>query len=124
MLRGQIYRVEIEPGRRLWPSQIAKRCQVTLSTVRKAFFMLQSEGIIEQSPHGFRVIQFTETYIGQIFTVRRALETAALRACADRFDLLEIQIEMPQLDKLTYFSQFFWLCLLGPHPRAGLKLVI
>lgn len=38
--------------------------------------------------------------------------------------LFEIQIEMPQLDKLTYFSQFFWLCLLGPHPRAGLKLVI
>jgi len=26
--------------------------------------------------------------------------------------LFEIQIEMPQLDKLTYFSQFFWLCLL------------
>ena len=26
--------------------------------------------------------------------------------------LLELQIEMPQLDKLTYFSQFFWLCLL------------
>jgi len=26
--------------------------------------------------------------------------------------LFEIKIEMPQLDKLTYFSQFFWLCLL------------
>jgi hypothetical protein len=26
--------------------------------------------------------------------------------------LFEIQIEMPQLDKLTYLSQFFWLCLL------------
>jgi hypothetical protein len=25
---------------------------------------------------------------------------------------LKIQIEMPQLDKLTYFSQFFWLCVL------------
>jgi len=26
--------------------------------------------------------------------------------------LFEIKIEMLQLDKLTYFSQFFWLCLL------------
>jgi DNA-binding GntR family transcriptional regulator len=86
MLLNQIAHLEIAPGQYIIPSEIAIRCGVNPNTVRKACLRLESKGIVSrttsQNSEHFQVIQFNKAYIDQIFGVRRALETAAMRSCS------------------------------------------
>src|SRR5436190_23079215 len=79
-LRDEIYRLDIAPGKQLLIKETAQRLHIPPGKVRNAFHQLEAEGILKPISHGYQVVEFDETYIRQIFSVRCALETAALRS--------------------------------------------
>ena len=82
-----IYRLNIPPGSRLGVGEIADQLGVSRSPVRDAFHLLMAEGLVEYgNTTGYQVIQIDDQYIEDVFLVRRALETAALRLTADHPD--------------------------------------
>ena len=86
-LREMIYNVEIAPGTHLNAVDISNELGVSRSPVRDALLILAAEGLVEQATSsGYRVIDFNDVLIAEVFTVRLALEPVALREGIRRFD--------------------------------------
>ena len=86
IMREQINRLERAPGTQLHLEELAERYGVEVATVQEATLKLLSEGIVEEAFKGYRVIQFDQTFISQIYVVRRALELACLRSVSANWD--------------------------------------
>jgi DNA-binding GntR family transcriptional regulator len=93
LLRDQIFHLKFVPGQLISPHEISIRCQANLNMVQKACARLETEGIIKRTLRGFQVIQFDAASIEQIFSVRQALETSALRAGMSQNVMLELQLQ-------------------------------
>ena len=79
-LRERIYKVDIPPGSQLNAVDISKQLGISRSPVRDALLILAAEGLVEQASNsGYKVIEFTETLVRDVFDVRIALEPLALR---------------------------------------------
>lgn len=94
-LRRAILRCELAPGERLTTQEIADRLDVSLIPVREALQLLQSEGLVEISPHvGASVAPISGSSVAEVFTLLEGLETvasrvAALRMTKEETDVLE-----------------------------------
>jgi len=94
-LRESIYSGEIAPDTHLNAVDIANQLGVSRSPVRDAMLTLTAEGLVEQlASSGHKVIQFDEKLIHDVFTIRLALETVALRQGMKQFDLNFINSQM------------------------------
>jgi DNA-binding GntR family transcriptional regulator len=91
-LLDRIYKMEIEPGTQLGIGELAEQMGVSRSPVRDAFVRLMAEGVLELLPSGgYRVIQFTHTYIDDVFVMRHALELTAVRLSVQHLDRARVQ---------------------------------
>ncbi len=84
-LRSAIMRGDLAPGERLRTEDIAQRLGVSLIPVREALQLLQSERLVESTPHvGARVARISRDSIIEVFTVMEGLELVATRTAAER----------------------------------------
>lgn len=84
-LRRTILRCELVPGQRLTTQEIADQLDVSLIPVREALQLLQSEGLVEISPHvGASVAPISGSSVAEVFTLLEGLETVASRVAALR----------------------------------------
>lgn len=91
-LLDQIYMMEIEPGTQLGIGEIAEQMGVSRSPVRDAFLRLMAEGVLDLLPSGgYRVIQFTRSYIDDVFVMRHALELTAVRLSIEKLNRMRVQ---------------------------------
>jgi DNA-binding GntR family transcriptional regulator len=85
VLKDRILSQQIEVGTRLRDEELAAQLGVSRTPVREALMYLSQEGLVEVYPRsGTRVRTFTEEDIEEIFEVRAALETLAVRKAAGR----------------------------------------
>jgi DNA-binding GntR family transcriptional regulator len=92
VLKERILSQQIEVGTRLRDEELAAQLGVSRTPVREALMYLSQEGLVEVYPRsGTRVRTFTEEDIEEIFEVRAALETLAVRKAAGRLDPGEVQ---------------------------------
>lgn len=80
-LREQILIGELAPGARLPEIPLAAAFQVSRNTLRDAFRLLGSEGLVEHKPHrGGFVAQLDEADVHDLYRIRRILEVSGVRA--------------------------------------------
>lgn len=84
-LRDAIMRCQLIPGQRLVIEEIASRLAVSPIPVREALQLLQSERLVEMTPHiGATVAPISRNSVVEIFTLMEGLEIVATRAAAQR----------------------------------------
>lgn len=80
-LRGVILDGEVPPGSAIPVDSVAAAFGVSRIPVREALMTLIGEGLVDHRPNsGYRVAMMTAQEFGEIYLVREALESAALRA--------------------------------------------
>lgn len=85
ILRRAIMRCELAPGQRLVIRDIADQLAVSPIPVRDALQALQSEGLVERSPHaGAIVSRISEGSVAEIFAIKEGLESVAARLVAEQ----------------------------------------
>ncbi|WP_433302828.1 GntR family transcriptional regulator [Actinoplanes sp. CA-030573] len=84
-LRGIILDGEVPPGSAIPVDAVAAAFGVSRIPVREALMTLIGEGLVDHRPHfGYRVTMMTAAEFTEIYLVREALETAALRVAVER----------------------------------------
>jgi DNA-binding GntR family transcriptional regulator len=83
-LRRCILDGEVPPGSAIPVDGVATAFGVSRIPVREALMTLIGEGLVDHRAHtGYRVAKMTAQEFGEIYLVREALETAALRVAVD-----------------------------------------
>lgn len=83
ILRGEILELELLPGAPLSESEIARRLGGSRTPVREAIRQLSHEGLVQVQPgRGAFVAEISLGDIVELFEMREALETAAVRLVA------------------------------------------
>jgi DNA-binding GntR family transcriptional regulator len=83
-LRGIILDGEVPPGSAIPVDAVAAAFGVSRIPVREALMTLIGEGLVDHRPNaGYRVAMMTSPEFTEIYLVREALETAALRAAVE-----------------------------------------
>lgn len=86
-LRAAILSGAFGPGERLVESAIAEHLSVSRGPVREALTSLEREGLVVHVPRkGYTVVDFTDTDVDEVYSLRLLLETEALRRAMDRLD--------------------------------------
>jgi DNA-binding GntR family transcriptional regulator len=84
-LRAVILDGEVPPGSAIPVDAVAAVFGISRIPVREALMTLIGEGLVDHRPNaGYRVAMMTAQEFGEIYLVREALETAALRAAVAR----------------------------------------
>ena len=79
-IRREIVSGRFAPGQRLHEQRIAEALGVSRGPVREAFKLLKAEGLVDEQPNkGTSVIRLTAADLGEIFEVRLAVETRAVK---------------------------------------------
>ena len=100
-LRESIMRGDLRPGQRLRIEDIAQRLGVSPIPVREALHMLQSERLVENTPHvGAIVASISKASIIEVFTVMEGLELVATRTAAQRLTPADVQHLNELLNKM------------------------
>jgi len=87
LLRQAIIDGTIPSGEELNQAQIAERLGISRGPVREALGQLEQEGLIRSVPYkGVMVTPLTPTYVRELYSLRSALETFALREGLQRGD--------------------------------------
>ncbi|MGE0211970.1 MAG: GntR family transcriptional regulator [Parvibaculaceae bacterium] len=82
-LRAAILQFHFAPGERLIERRLCEELGVSRTVVREALRQLETEGLIETTPHrGPAVSVLDRAVIEQIYELRMSLEAIAARACA------------------------------------------
>jgi DNA-binding GntR family transcriptional regulator len=116
VLKERILSQEIEVGTRLRDEELAAQLGVSRTPVREALMYLSQEGLVEVYPRsGTRVRTFTEEDIEEIFEVRTALETLAVRKAAAR-------LKPPQVERLRGLWEGAEQALANGDPAPALTL--
>lgn len=91
LLRQSIIDGTIPSGEELNQAQIAERLGISRGPVREALGQLEQEGLIRSVPYkGVIVTPLTPTYVRELYSLRSALETFALREGMARGDADEV----------------------------------
>jgi DNA-binding GntR family transcriptional regulator len=117
-LREAIICGELAPGTRLVLEELSQRYNVSMTPIREAFSLLESEGLIAQSPHkGAVVAGMDREDLLELYAIRAAVEELAtlqgvprlaeedLRAMSSLLDALE-RFDGPQDGFLDIDKQF------------------
>lgn len=84
-LRESIMQGELAAGEQLFQDEIAKQFGVSRIPVREALRQLEAEGLVTFYPHrGAVVTELSAIEVQEIYEIRVALETMALRIAMDR----------------------------------------
>jgi DNA-binding GntR family transcriptional regulator len=78
-LRDDIVRARIPPGTALVEREVAEELAISRAPVRDALMELEREGLVESRGNRRYVIQLCEEDVRELYQVRRALETLAVR---------------------------------------------
>jgi DNA-binding GntR family transcriptional regulator len=85
-LREAIILGELTPGAPLRLEDLARSLGMSISPIREAVRQLEALGLAEHVPHhGAKVMGLDVEELRELFSIRLALETMALRRAADRF---------------------------------------
>lgn len=91
LLRQSIIDGTLPSGEELNQAQIAERLGISRGPVREALGQLEQEGLIRSVPYkGVVVTPLDPTYVRELYSLRTALETFALRIGMERRDPEEI----------------------------------
>src|SRR5579884_1419716 len=85
-LREAIIHGDLTPGSPLRLAELAQSLGMSISPIREAVRQLEALGLAEHVPHhGAKVTGLDVEELRELFSVRRALETLALRRAAELF---------------------------------------
>ena len=91
-IKQRILSSQFEVGSKLRDETLAQQLGVSRTPVREAILRLSREGLVEVIPRsGTRVRTFTEQDIEEIFELRIALETLAIRKAATRLARAQVR---------------------------------
>ncbi|MDR7274282.1 GntR family transcriptional regulator [Catenuloplanes atrovinosus] len=91
-LRACILDGETPPGTPIPVDAVAAAFGVSRIPVREALMTLIGEGLVDHRPHaGYRVAMMTAQEFAEIYLVREALETAALRVAVERAGAADVE---------------------------------
>ncbi len=84
-IRQAILRGDLKPGQRLMESDIAEQMGMSRAPVREALCQLETEGLLVSEPHrGTFVAELSATDLWEIYTLRAAIESLAVRIVTER----------------------------------------
>lgn len=90
-IRQVILAGELLPGDQVNQAQIAEQLGVSRGPVREALGQLEEEGLIRNVPYkGTFVTAITADYIAELYSIRRVLETFAVRLAAEHATLEDL----------------------------------
>jgi DNA-binding GntR family transcriptional regulator len=85
-LREAIIMGELTPGTPLRLEDLARSLGMSISPIREAVRQLEALGLAEHVPHhGAKVMQLDVEELRELFSIRLALESMAVRRAAERF---------------------------------------
>jgi DNA-binding GntR family transcriptional regulator len=91
-LRQAILNDEFSPGQHLREEEISESLDVSRGPVRDAFLILEREGLVRLSRHrGATVVEFLLEDLGEVYSLRSALESLAVRLAIRRHEPADIQ---------------------------------
>ncbi len=101
-LREAIILGELTPGTPLRLEDLARSLGTSISPIREAVRQLEARGLAEHVPHhGAKVVALDIDELREIFSIRLALETMAVRRAADLFreeDEAAARLHLAELD--------------------------
>jgi DNA-binding GntR family transcriptional regulator len=101
-LRQAILDDELAPGEHLREDEISEMLQVSRGPVRAALLILQREGLVDLAPHrGATVARLSIEDVGEIYSLRTALETLAIRLAIRRGEPADLDAIEESLAELT-----------------------
>lgn len=102
LLREAILNGQVAPGERLVMDRLSKEMGISPIPLRGALQRLQTEGLVEITPHSGAVVSpISQTEIGEVFLLLEALEGVAFRQAAGRAqtgDLHELRRLLAEMD--------------------------
>ena len=100
-LHAAIVTGRLPPGARLPIEELAEHLQMSPMPIREAVRRLDAVGLVENIPHrGARVTELSVTDLAEVYDVRLALETLAVRRAAARFSRLQAAHARQRLEEL------------------------
>src|ERR671921_2139004 len=100
-LREAIILGELEPGTPLRLDELARSLGMSISPIREAVRQLEALGLAKHVPHqGARVLDFDIEELRDLFAVRLALESLAVRRAAERFTDADAAAARAHLERL------------------------
>ena len=103
-LRDDILQGKIAAGEKLTEQKICKEYQVSRTPVREAFQKLELDGLIDIIPNrGAFVVGLTKQDIGDMYELRKAYETIAVKWAIERIT----EEEMAQLEEAYDLMEFY-----------------
>ncbi len=115
-LKDDIIRLNLKPGELIIVQQLANKMHISRTPVREALTMLTKDAFVEKAEgNKFRVTDITVKSITELYTIRRLLETFAVRETLndftqEDFDYLESNTESyRKAYEVKDYLQFFTL---------------
>ena len=100
-LREAIILGELTPGTPLRLEDLARSLGMSISPIREAVRQLEALGLAEHVPHhGAKVVALEIEELRELFSIRLALETMAVRRAAELFDADDERAARSHLDEL------------------------
>jgi DNA-binding GntR family transcriptional regulator len=100
-LREAIILGELTPGTPLRLEDLARSLGMSISPIREAVRQLEARGLAEHVPHhGAKVVALEIEELRELFSIRLALETMAVRRAAELFGAEDEQTARAHLDEL------------------------
>ncbi len=101
LLWNQIITQQLRSGEKLSDSRLSKSLGVSRTPVREALHRLAQEGIVRmQSQRGFYLATYSRHDVTEIYDLRMALETLAIRLAIFRLDEAELTKAQNDLDRI------------------------
>jgi DNA-binding GntR family transcriptional regulator len=99
-LREAIIMGELPAGTPLRLDELARSLGMSISPIREAVRQLEALGLAKHVPHqGARVLDFDIEDLRDLFEVRLALESLAVRRAAERFTEADAELAQSHLDR-------------------------
>jgi len=103
-LKSAILRGDLPPGKRLIENQIANELGTSRTPVREALQKLEHEKLISLSENrGFKVNEFTNDRIDEIFSIRAILESYAGRLAVTHIPNRQLKLLEKNIKEAEYF---------------------
>lgn len=114
-LRFDIWQGKLKSGQPLRQDEIAARYGISKIPVREALYQLKAEGLVTFYPNrGAVVSELSAAEADEIYTMRAALETAALQRAIPRLTIAdltradEILLALDQEENIARWSELNW----------------
>jgi DNA-binding GntR family transcriptional regulator len=105
-IREAIISGRLKPDQKLLQNEIAAQLQMSPTPVREALKQLEVEGLLVYSPHkGVRVANFSLREASEIYRIRGALETLAIRLATPNLDHTRLEKLAELVESMQVLTQ-------------------